>query len=329
MAIRPKPGIEIDKGREVHIEPRRYSSNGSLRVCDRCGFGHNRWIELRVQDGSWLCGECMDEESRKIKEHKPKAERHFYGYPAHGDPEPDVIFQVTMEENNSCQLVDTVFGMTLDKVGVPEFGKEARYPFDKLSPGVYYPVGSRHDGTTAGTEFEMAADIPRTTELWVQGADFYNPGDFKQLFSLSSGSGPGLSQGEWIVTAGGLPPFGNEKALYWKHSTRGPGLFGQGVESIVHQSVFDLNDGEPHHLRFVADPSGVDTSYIAIDGVIYVTADMTQMQGWNTTTVPRIQVGGSSLSDTSGNPDSSILGNIYEARISNNNSNNSYTTKDK
>lgn len=45
-------------------QPKGYKPNGQLRDCDRCGFTY-RWIQLRVQNGIFVCPQCLDMEVRK------------------------------------------------------------------------------------------------------------------------------------------------------------------------------------------------------------------------------------------------------------------------
>lgn len=233
-----------------------------------------------------------------------------YGHPAGGKPEPDVLFQVTMEPNGSNQLVDTVNGIVLSENGSPEYDKRVSGAHHKLTPGIYYPDGAWHEGTLTD-ELNLAADQPCTTELWVQGTDFYTG-----IHGLFSAGATALGQGINVFTIG--DDLAEVSAIWWAVVVSG-GIFGTGAQVFLPRTTFDLADGKLHHLRLVFDPSGTDTSYIEIDDTVYGTYDMTRLAGNPMNFVKKVRVG--AVEDT--DPAGWGRATIYEVRVSGNATNNS------
>lgn len=49
----------------MFTQPRGYQAWGQLKECERCGFAHVRWKQMKLQNGLWLCPECVDREDRR------------------------------------------------------------------------------------------------------------------------------------------------------------------------------------------------------------------------------------------------------------------------
>lgn len=255
-----------------------------------------------------------------------------YGYPSGNVPEePDVLAQWIMEPNGSNQLVDVVQGITLSENGSPVYGSDWGKPYRCLNPWVSYAAGY-HRGSL-GTELDdPTGTASYTVEAWVRGTDFYSDnrpivavykenlyGNTASLFLFGSpGNGGGTESG---------PP---SLAFF---VIKNGGLFGGGgnMFAFLHQSDFDLNDGEEHHIRAVYDPndpyaypdlSGSNTK-IYIDGVDYgtvggrsLTFPNRPMTDWET-----VEIGGI---NTDGATQQYNPNEIAEVRISKNGTNNSY-----